>query len=188
LNSQSNYKKDENYMKRILAVALALMCASVAFARDNDDSVVRWKNIVGVITSVGVDNPVSTIKAGATPWSVNSGRARVNLTTGAAFFEVEGLSINGGTATGTPGPISAVFGTLVCNAGQNNQVITDTVAVPLNVHGDANFTGILQNIPSTCSNPLFLVRIAAPAGAAGRWIATGAGRFIGDNDNDHDRN
>lgn len=174
-------------MKRILAVALALLCATVAFARDNDDSVVRWKNIVGVITSVGVDNPVSTIKAGATPWSVNSGRARVNLTTGATSFEVEGLNINGGTSTGTPGPISAIIGTLVCNAGQNDQVIIDTIAVPLNSHGDASFSGTLQNIPATCTNPLFLIRISAPAGAAGRWIATGTGRFIGD-DNDHDRN
>jgi len=52
--------------------------------------------------------------------------------------------------------------------------------VPLNVHGDAHFSGRLQNIPVTCANPLFLVRIAAPAGAAGRWIATGTERFIGD--------
>jgi hypothetical protein len=169
-------------MKKVLTVALTLLCATAVFAHDSDDSVVRWKNIVGVITSVGVDNPVSTIKAGATPWSVNSGRARVNLTTGSAFFEVEGLNINGGTATGTPGPISAVIGTLVCNAGQNNQVIIDTVAVPLNAHGDANFTGTLLNIPAVCSNPLFLVRISAPAGAAGRWIATGTARFIGDDD------
>lgn len=174
-------------MKRILAVALALMCASVAFARDNDDSIVRWRNIVGVITSVGVDNPVGTIKAGATPWSVSSGRARVNLSTGATSFEVEGLNINGGTSTGTPGPISAVTGTLVCNAGTTTQAILDTVAVPLNVHGDASFTGSLQNIPSTCSNPLFLIRISSPAGAAGRWIATGTERSIGD-DNDHDGN
>lgn len=169
-------------MKKILAVALTLLCASVAFAQDNDDSIVRWKNIVGVITSIGVDNPVGPIKAGATPWSVNSGRARVNLSTGSTSFEVEGLNINGGTSTGTPGPISAVTGTLVCNAGTNTQVILDTVAVPLNVHGDANFTGQIDNIPAVCSNPLFLVRIASPAGAAGRWIATGTGRFIGDTD------
>jgi hypothetical protein len=186
LNSQSNQNKDENYMKRILAVALALLCATVAFARDNDDSVVRWKNIVGVITSVGVDNPVGTIHGGATPWSVNSGRARVNLATGSTSFEVEGLNINGGTSTGTPGPITAITGTLVCDAGLTTQTIVDTVAVPLNAHGDASFDGHLQNLPATCTNPLFLVRISAPAGAAGRWIATGTERFIGD-DNDHDR-
>jgi len=169
-------------MKKILAVALTMLCASVAFAHDNDDSIVRWKNIVGVITSVGVDNPVGPIKAGATPWSVNSGRARVNLSTGSTSFEVEGLNINGGTSTGTPGPITAVTGTLVCDAGLTTQAIIDTVAVPLNAHGDASFSGSLLNIPAVCSNPLFLVRISSPAGAAGRWIATGTGRFIGDND------
>jgi hypothetical protein len=179
--------KDEKHMKRILALALTLLCATVAFAHDNDDSIVRWKNIVGVITSVGVDNPVGPIHAGATPWSVNSGRARVNLKTGSTSFEVEGLSINGGTSTGTPGPITAVVGTLVCDAGLSTQSILDTLAVPLNAHGDASFEGHFQNMPAACANPLFLVRISAPAGAAGRWIATGTGRFIGDDDRDHDR-
>jgi len=172
-------------MKKMLALALTLVCATavVAHGNDNDDLVVRWKNIVGVITSVGVDNTVGPIHAGATPWSVNNGRARVDLTTGAASFEVEGLNINGGTSTGTPGPVNAVFGTLVCNANTNTQAILDTVAVPLNVHGNASFSGQIENIPATCTNPLFLVRIASPAGAAGRWIATGTGRFIGDDGN-----
>lgn len=169
-------------MKRTLAVLLALLCTSAVFAYGNEDSIVRWKNIVGVITSVGVDNPVGTIHAGATPWSVNSGRAHVNLTNGATSFEVEGLNINGGTSTGTPGPISAVVGTLVCDAGLTTQSILDTVAVPLNAHGDASFVGHLQNMPATCTNPLFLIRISAPAGAAGRWIATGTERFIGDDE------
>jgi hypothetical protein len=166
-------------MKKMLALVLTLSCASAVFAFDNEDSMVRWKNIVGVITIPGVDNPVGGIHAGATPWTVRSGHASVNLSTGAASFEVEGLSINGGNSTGTPGPISAVTGTLVCNAGAQTQVGIDTPAVPLNVHGDANFSGQLQGIPATCSNPLFLVRIASPAGAAGRWIATGTERFVG---------
>lgn len=170
-------------MKKMLAVVLCLISASAAFALDNDDSTVLWKSIVGVITIPGVDNPVAGIRAGATPWSVRSGRARANLSTGAASFEVEGLSINGGNSTGTPGPISAVTGTLVCNAGATTQAVLDTAAVPLNAHGDANFSGQLQNIPATCSNPLFLVRIASPAGAAGRWIATGTERFIGNDGN-----
>jgi len=168
-------------MKKMLAVMLPLMlCASAVFAFDNDDSIVRWKSIVGVITIPGVDNPVGGIHAGATPWTVRSGHASVNLVTGHTSFEVEGLSINGGNSTGTPGPISAVTGTLVCNAGATAQTVLDTAAVPLNAHGDANFSGQLRGIPATCSNPLFLVRIASPAGAAGRWIATGTERFIGD--------
>jgi len=167
-------------MKKMFAVVLTLLCASAVFAFDSDDSIVRWKSIVGVITIPGVDNPVAGIRAGATPWTVRSGHASVNLATGAAFFEVEGLSINGGNSTGTPGPVSAVTGTLVCNAGSQTQVVLDTAAVALNAHGDANFAGHVQNIPLTCANPLFLIRIASPAGAAGRWIATATERFIGD--------
>jgi hypothetical protein len=172
--------KDKTKMKKILGVVLALLCATSAFAFDNDDSIVRWKSIVGVITAPAVDNPVGSIHGGAGPWSVRSGRASVDLVTGHASFEVEGLVLNGGTASGTPGPVSAVTGTLVCNAGTQTQAILDTAAVPLSVHGDAHFSGHLQNVPVTCTNPLFLVRIAAPAGAAGRWIATGTERFIGD--------
>jgi len=51
--------------------------------------------------------------------------------------------------------------------------------VALDAHGDANFSGQLQGIPTACGNPLFLVRIASPAGASGRWIAAGAERFLG---------
>lgn len=167
-------------MKKMIGVVLTLLCASMAFAYDNDDSIVRWKNIVGVITAPGVDSLVAGIHAGATPWSVRNGRAAINLSNGSTFFEVEGLTINGGNATGTPGAITAVIGTVVCNAGTQTQVILDTIAVPLNARGDAHFSGHLRNIPYDCANPLFLVRIAVPAGAAGRWIATGTERFIGD--------
>jgi hypothetical protein len=45
--------------------------------------------------------------------------------------------------------------------------------VPLSARGDAEFTGTVPPIPTTCtsSNIAFLVRIAA-----GRWIANGAVR------------
>ena len=169
-------------MKKMLTVMLTLMFASSVFAFDLDDSIVRWRNIVGVVTAPGADNPVGTIHAGAGPWTVRSGRASVNLSTGGASFEVEALTLNGGNSTGTPGPVSAVVGTLVCNAGTQTVAILDTTSVTINVHGDAEFSGLLQNIPVTCGNPLFLVRIAAPAGAAGRWIGTGTERFIGDDE------
>jgi len=144
-------------MKKMLAVMLTLMCASSVFAFDNDDAIVRWKSIVGVITIPGVDNPVGGIRAGATPWTVRSGHASVNLVTGHTSFEVEGLSINGGNSTGTPGPISAVTGTLVCNAGATAQAVLDTAAVPLNAHGDANFSGQLR-----ARHPSYLLKPAIP--------------------------
>lgn len=168
-------------MKKVVAVLIPLLLSAVSvFALDLDDSVVRWNSIAGVITAPGVDNPVATIHAGTLPWSVKSGRARVNLSTGAAFFEVDGLVLNGSNNSGTPGPVTAVEGTLVCNPATATPTILNTAAVSLNTQGDAHFAGEISGIPSSCANPLFLVRIAAPAGAAGRWIATGTERFIGD--------
>jgi hypothetical protein len=170
-------------MKKLFAVLFAFtLCVSAAFANDNDDSVVRWHRIVGVITSPGVDAPVGNIHAGATAWNVRSGRASVNLSNGAASFEVEGLTINSTASSGTPGPITAVTGTLVCGAGTTTQLNLDTTPVALSAQGDAYFSGHIVGVPATCANPLFLVRIATPAGAAGRWIATGTERFIGDDD------
>ena len=66
------------------------------------------------------------------------------------------------------------------NAGDKTQAVLDTARVALNAHGDAHFSGQIDNIPASCANPLFLIRIAVPAGAAGRWIATGTERFIDD--------
>src|ERR1043166_4161717 len=100
-------------MKKVLAALLPLLLgAGIALAIDFGESV-RWNGIVGVITAPGTDNPVAGIHAGAGPWSVRSGRARVNLSTGAAFFDVDGLVLNGSNSSGTPGPVSAVMGTLV---------------------------------------------------------------------------
>jgi hypothetical protein len=47
-------------MKYMLVALLSLMFASTAFA---DNSVVRWKSVVGVITAQNVDNPVSLLRA-----------------------------------------------------------------------------------------------------------------------------
>jgi hypothetical protein len=173
------FGKDEDSMKKTYLASCFLLLAfsSVAAAQgQNGRSNVRWKNIVGVITSVNVNNPVGNIASGTFPWSATSGRAHVNLSTGFVSFDVDGLVINGSTFSGTPGPISAVTGTLVCNPGLQGQVVLDTPATPLDKQGDAQFSGHLENVPDSCTNPLFLIRIATPAGAAGLWIATGAER------------
>jgi hypothetical protein len=166
-------------MKRLLTAALPLtLFAVAAFGGEPEESNVRWNTIVGVITAPAIDNPVGSIHSGAGPWSVRNGRAIVNLSSGFASFSVDGLVLNGGNSSGTPGPVTAVTGTLVCNSGGTTPTILDTASVSLNAHGDANFSGQIAGIPATCANPLFLVRIAAPAGAAGRWIATGSERFV----------
>src|SRR5215510_9825271 len=99
-------------MKR-LSVLLLTICAG-AFAQGN--TLVHWRGIEGVVTAPGVDNPVGQIHGGAGPWTTRSGSARIDLATGSGSFEVEGLVLNGGNSSGTPGPVISVIGTLVCNA------------------------------------------------------------------------
>jgi hypothetical protein len=158
-----------------------VFCVAVCRSLRRRRQCCAWARIVGVITALNVDNPVGNISSGTFPWTTRSGIASVNLATGAVSWEVDGLVINGAVFSGTPGPITSVRGTLVCNPGPN-QTVFNTNAKPLNVHGDAQLTGVFNNgIPGTaCGNPIFLIRIAAPAGAAGRWIATGADRSIVD--------
>ena len=171
-------------MKKVCAVLCAVLSVLLlASAYAGEDNVVRWARIVGVITALNVDNPVGNISSGTFPWTTRSGIASVNLNTGAASWEVDGLVINGAVFSGTPGPITAVRGTLVCNAGAGNQTVHNTGPRTLSVHGDAQFSGVLNPVPTiACGNPIFLIRIAQPPGAAGRWIATGADRSIVDED------
>jgi hypothetical protein len=167
-------------MKKFLVALLPItLSAAAAFGLENENHV-RWNSLAGVITAPGVDNTVGSIHAGAGPWSVHGGRAHVNLSNGFTTFDVDGLVLNGGASSGTPGAITAVKGTLVCSSVGSAPMILDTTPVSLNVHGDAQFAGQLSDLPAVCDNPIFLIRIAAPAGAAGRWIATGTERLIVD--------
>src|SRR5467141_3009993 len=170
-----------------IAAAIAISLIATA-ARADDDAIVRFCFNDRATTEKNVSNMVANIDSGTFAWSVRSGHARVDLMTGHAAFEVEGLAINGAQFSGTPGPITDVLGTLVCNAvdatqntpGSSN--FANPRSVPLHAQGDAEFSGTIQNIPHPCNSPLFLVRVAAPqaSGAVGRWIATGTERTIGD--------
>jgi hypothetical protein len=170
-------------MKNLCVTLGLLLAASAATAhnhRDTNDTV-RWQDITGAVTAQGVDNPVSAnIHSGTFAWTTSRGHASVDLASGASSFDVEGLVINGTMFSGTPGPVTAVTGTLVCNPGTADETALDTAAVPLDAFGNAAFDGSIASVPALCANPLFLVRIATPAGAAGFWIATGAVRVMND--------
>src|SRR5437870_4028791 len=103
-------------MKKMCSTLFVLF-ASASFAQP----VLRWQQIVGNITAPGVDNPVAGISTGGAPWTTAGGTANVNLSSGAAAFQVQGLVLNGTNAIGTPGPVQNVIGTLVCNAGTSTQ-------------------------------------------------------------------
>jgi hypothetical protein len=184
-------------MKTVIAVAMALVCGGSAFALHYDGpSIVSWRNIVGVITAPGIDNPVavvsdekgnvvSRIQSGTLPWTTRTGDARVDLATGAVEFSVTGLVLNGGNATGTAGPINQITGTLVCNPGSREpsqpQAILDTPPVTLSALGNARFAGELTTgVPPVCEGPLFLIRIGPAFGPfTGRWLATGVEPHVG---------
>src|SRR5258707_1507923 len=174
-------------MKKMLALFVVLFVvlgsAVVAFALDNG-AVVRWKTIVGNIT-VSNNDAVGGINPGTTPWSTLSGSARVNLSTGHVSFDVKGLVLNGGNATGTPDGVTQVEGSLICDTGAQDQTIFSTAPVSLTAQAKATFSGTFGTKPGTCNNPLFLIRIGPNLpGANQRWIATGAVRSFGDSD-DH---
>jgi hypothetical protein len=168
-------------MKKVCAMLLLLLSVT-AFASDNStaNTTAHWNSIVGVITAPGVDNPVSkNIHSGTFAWSASSGNASVDLVTGNTSFAVQGLVINGTMFSGTQGPVPAVTGTLVCNAGTNTEAALDTKPARLSQQGNAKFKGPLQGtVPPSCGNPLFLLRIANLKGANGLWVATGAVRTI----------
>jgi len=167
-------------MKKVLAMLFLALSVSASFAQTTSN-VVRWKTIVGNIT-VSNNDAVALINPGTTPWSTTGGRASVNLSTGQVSFEVEGLVLNGGNATGTPDGVDQVEGSLICDAGKADQAIFTTTPVRLTAQGNANFSGTFDP-PATCNNPLFLIRIGPDLpGANQRWIATGAVRSFGGSD------
>ena len=174
-------------MKKVCAMlcgVLSVLSLASAFAgednnNNNNNNNVRWQNIVGNIT-VSNNDAVGGINPGTTPWSTVDGRARVNLATGHVSFDVEGLVLNGGNATGTPDGVDQVEGSLICDAGQPDQTIFTTLPVPLDARVNAHFSGTFATIPGTCTNPLFLIRIGPDLPAANQnWIATGAVRIGG---------
>jgi hypothetical protein len=168
-------EEDGTTMRKAFALLLLLplFLTTAAFAADGNETTVRWRTIVGNINDPGTSNPVAGIPSGGLPWTTTGGRARVNLATGQMAFNVSGLVLNGGNASGTPDGVANVKGTLVCNPGTPAQSVHDTATVALSAEGDAEFIGTLGSLPA-CANPLFLVRVPAN----NSWIATGAVRDL----------
>lgn len=164
-------------------VALWLIPSNSA-AKDDKHQNVQWKDIIGIIEPGNVVGSGTTTVTGAgEPWSTLDGSAKVDLKTGKLDFHVKGLAFAGGKFIGTPGPITQVIGTLVCNAtgatGNGNSVLIDTLTVSLDNDGNADFHDQLTLDPACLTGDIaFLIRIPlAPTGPnAGLWIANGAGR------------
>src|SRR5260370_30236030 len=117
--------------KLSLTLSLVVIAGS-ALAQNNNNTVVRWRQIIGNITAPGIDNPVAgvtdangnttnPIHSGTLPWTTKRGSARVNLSTGEGSFDVEELAFTVRNTTRTTAPLHSVTATLVCDPGAPNQ-------------------------------------------------------------------
>jgi hypothetical protein len=154
---------------------------------------VSWRQLVGIIPAGNVvGSGTGTIAGGFLPWTTTAGFARVNLQNGEIKFTVRGLVFAGGSPSitiGTPGPVTAVKGTLICDndgsASGGSSVLVETSSVPLSATGDASFNGTLGSLPAVCSSEsdiAFVLRVSGFGGNAveGPWIANGAVLTKGD--------
>jgi hypothetical protein len=176
----------------LIVLAFAAVSASAQTA--------SWRQIVGIIPAgnvVGVGT--GAVPGGFLPWTTTGGAVRVNLRDGELQFSVRGLVFAGGApgiTIGTPGPVTGVKGTLVCDvdgsAGGGNSVLVETPSVSLSSTGDAAFSGKVGPLPAVCSSErdlAFLVRASVFGGNSveGSWLANGAVLSLGRDDRDNDR-
>lgn len=168
-----------------LVLATVVLSAGIAAANEENGNKVRWRQLVGILApnaSVGgfIGAPV--------PWTVQAGRAVVDLKTGRIQFRVVGLVLAAPVPVAPPGvatQVTKVRGTLVCDGrlippGPPFSDAANTPAVPLDDQGNAQFNGVVD-IPSSClsSDQLaFLIRIAETSvpPILDRWNAHGAVR------------
>ncbi|HZR64621.1 MAG TPA: hypothetical protein VFA85_05690 [Terriglobales bacterium] len=187
-------------MKMRLHLFSTILFGLAFFAATATAQTVSWKQIVGIIPAGNVvGSGTGAVTGGFLPWTTTEGAARVDLRDGRIQFVVRGLVFAGGApgiTIGTPAPVTAVNGTLVCDvdgsAGDGNSVLVQTPSVRLTSTGDAFFSGRVGPLPSVCKTQAdiaFLIRVTAfgsTTTSSGPWIANGAVLVRGD-DMDRDR-
>jgi len=164
------YRCDALLRLFVAMTASALLMSAIASPATAQT--VNWQTIIGIVEP---GNKVGNITGAGAPWTVLNGHAGVNLSAGNLQFQVHGLVLAGGNDIGTTRAVTQVKGTLICDAGNTNVTI-DAPLVPLDSQGNANFSGNVGPIPTTCtsSNIAFLIRI--PSTPTNRWIANGSVR------------
>ena len=169
------------YSKPVMVVTVSFFMLTLLVglsATTAHAQVVRWKQIIGIrgsFTSVG--SGAGAVDSVDTPWSTLEGRARVNLGTGDLNFRVKGLVLASTNSIGTPGVITQVTGTLVCDTDgsvDGNSARVDTPLVTLSAQGNAQFTGNVGPLPAKCVGEPDIAFVILPPGI--NWIANGAVR------------
>jgi hypothetical protein len=137
---------------------------------------VHWQTIIGTFfigaTPGTSANTVGGIVGGGEPWSTTGGEANVNLIDNQVEFSVTGLVLAGGNSIGTPGTVTLIEGTLVCNPSSSTPTVFSTLPVTLSPQGNAEFSGSFTSSPAGCSPTAVAFLITIPSN--GHWIANGA--------------
>jgi hypothetical protein len=102
---------------------------------------------------------------------------KVDLSNGHIDFGVQGLVLAAGNSIGTPGTVSQVKGTLVCDtdgsaSGGANSIVVDTPPVPLDEQGDARFVGTVT-LPAVCSTEPDIAFLIRTTSNNAKWLANG---------------
>lgn len=167
-------------------LALVFSLIPVASIAKQGNSTVIWERIEGITPVPNFNGQIiEGILPVSFPWTLEHGRAQVNLANGKFEIFLRGLAI-GAMPTplsplGTTGVVTAVRGTLVCTGGGP---VFDTDAVELTETGDAFVRGKLAEGADACTpeRMVFLLRVAAVRPGApnitGNWLAYGASRRI----------
>src|SRR5947199_3024771 len=185
-------------MKKVVLLSTSVLFVAFTAATVTAQTA-SWRQIVGIIPAGNVvGSGTGAVSGGFLPWTTTAGAARVNLRNGEIQFSVRGLVFAGGApgiTIGTPGPITGVKGTLVCDvdgsASGGNSVLVETPSVRLSSTGEAFFSGRVGTLPAACSSEAdiaFLVHVTKfgdTATTQGPWIANGAVQSRR-NDNDRD--
>lgn len=164
------------FRKSLIVSGIALSAAAFGQNASADSSdILRWQTINGIVaTNTTVGTGAGLVTGGPTPWSTLDGRVNVDLTKGKITFDVRGLVLAGGNSIGTPGAVTQVKGTLVCdtNGSTGDTILVDTPLVDLSEQGDTQFSGKVGALPVVCATEpdvAFLIRVGA-----GKWIANAA--------------
>lgn len=115
--------------------------------------------------SVPTDPTLLGAAAGAVPWVLHSGEAKLH-TGGRLTVRLRGLLIPSGQFAGTTGPVQTVSASLYC--ADNTMPVGTSELVPLSRTGDARITTTLA-LPAKCQIPALLIH---PNGALSTYIAT----------------
>jgi hypothetical protein len=115
--------------------------------------------------SIPTDPALLGATAGAVPWVLRSGQAKLH-SDGQLTVRVSGLLIPTGQFAGTTGPVKTVSASLYC--GSNSTPAGTSDSVPLSGDGNAQITTTLA-LPTKCQVPALLIH---PNGALGVYITT----------------